>query len=117
MAPSRPPICAVITPWKKFLGARAANGATGIRNPAATPASQVSVRLPVLIISTSRISTGTMAHASIRPANPNATPPQTSRLRLLVNVSPSNTATAPIRQNSTTHGSTSRVCEDATLSA
>ena len=57
-----------------------------------------------------------MAQASITPANPNATPPQISRRLLPVIRSPSNTATAPARQNSTSHGSTSSVWADATLS-
>ena len=54
-------------------------------------------------------STGTIAHGSTAPANPNATPPQVSRLAL-ASRSRSNTAMAPGRQNSTSHGSTSTVC-------
>ena len=56
-------------------------------------------------------STGTIAHALIAPAKPNATPPQISRLVTGVTASPSNTATAPARQNSTSHGSSRTVCE------
>ena len=53
--------------------------------------------------------TGTSAHPSMAPANPNAAPPQASRRPLAVSRSRSNTATAPSRQNSTSHGSTSTV--------
>ena len=62
---------------------------------------------------TSRMSstiTGKMAHALHTPANPNATPPPASRRPLLVRWSPSSTASAPARQNSTSHGSISTVC-------
>jgi len=57
-----------------------------------------------------------MAHASTAPAKPNSTPPQTRRLVLAVILSPSNTASAPARQNSTSHGSTRMVCDAATPS-
>ncbi len=70
---------------------------------------------PVARHSPKTANTGMIAHISTAPANPKATPAQTSRLRLLVSRSPSKIATAPIRQNSVSQGSTSTVCEAATL--
>ena len=93
-----------------------ANGRTGTRNPAATPATNKAARRNCGRHSAMMTSTGTIAHASTAPANPNATPPQTRRLVLDVIRSRSNTATAPTRQNSTSHGSTSTVCAAATAS-
>ena len=60
--------------------------------------------------------TGKMAQTSTQPAKPNATPPQNSRLPLLVSRSRSNRASAPSRQNSTSHGSTRMVRAVYTLS-
>ena len=54
-----------------------------------------------------------MAQTLMAPAKPNATPPQTSR-RVLASRSPSNTASSPARQNSTTQGSSSTVCAACT---
>ena len=65
---------------------------------------------------TTSTTTGKMAHTSTQPANPNATPPHSSRCRLLVRRSPSNRARAPSRQNSTSHGSTRMVRAVDTLS-
>jgi hypothetical protein len=58
-------------------------------------------------------STGTIAHTLMAPPKPNATPPHSSRRVRGVSRSPSNTATAPARQNSTSHGSSSTVRADA----
>jgi len=66
--------------------------------------------------STSTTSTGTIAQASTAPPNPNAAPPQASRLVLAEKRSPSNSASAPSRQNSASHGSTSTVWAAATES-
>ncbi len=93
-----------------------ANGSTGITKPAATPPANIAARLIWGRQSAARTRTGTIAHASTAPAKPNSTPPQASRLVLAVIRSPSNTATAPAMQNSTSHGSTSTVCAAATLS-
>ena len=60
-------------------------------------------------------STGTMAQPSTAPPNPNATPAQ-ARRQPRASWSPSNKASAPIRQNSTSHDSTSTVCAARMLS-
>ena len=60
--------------------------------------------------------TGKIAHTSMQPANPNATPLQNSRRPLVVSRSRSNRASAPSRQKSTSHGSTSTVRAVDTLS-
>ena len=61
-------------------------------------------------------STGMTAHTLIAPAKPNATPPQASLFQLPVSWSPSNTASAPARQHSTSHGSCSTVTDAAIAS-
>ncbi len=85
-------------------------------NPAATPATNRAARRSCGRHSAVITSTGTIAHASTAPAKPNAAPPQTRRLVLADSRSRSNTVTAPIRQNSTSHGSTRTVCAAATAS-
>ena len=92
------------------------NGTTGTRKPAATPAANVIVRRIQgrQIAATTR--TGMIAHPSMAPAKPNASPPHASLRRLAVSLSLSNTATAPSRQNSTSHGSTRTVWAAAMLS-
>ena len=66
-------------------------------------------------MSASTTSTGRMAHTLTAPANPNASPPQIRR-RPPASRSPSNTASAPSRQNSTSHGSSSTVLAACMLS-
>ena len=72
--------------------------------PASSPA-----RLNPGRLSARMTTAGRIAHASIAPAKPIASPPRTSRRRLSVTRSRSNTATAPSRQNSTSQGSSSTV--------
>ncbi|HEV2252102.1 MAG TPA: hypothetical protein VGS06_02800 [Streptosporangiaceae bacterium] len=60
-------------------------------------------------MSTPITASGTSAHNLTAAAKPNATPPQASR-RPSVSRSPSNTSSAPIRQNRFIQGSSRKVC-------
>src|SRR5262249_55126017 len=114
---ARDPIWAGMRLWENCGGPARADGRGGAKEPAATPPARIAARLSWGRQSATSTITGTMAHASTAPAKPNRTPPQARRLVLAVIRSPSNTATAPARQNSTSHGSTSTVCAAATASA
>ncbi len=57
------------------------------------------------------MTSGAKAQSLTAAANPNAAPPSASRRRDCVNPSPSNTATAPSRQNRFSQGSSRKVCE------
>ena len=106
---------ATITLLKNACGASTANGSTGRAKPATVPPRKTSARRgarsspPPGISRASRTSTGMTAQVLHTPANPNAAPPAASRRLLPVSWSPSITARAPARQNSTSHGSISTV--------
>ncbi len=108
-APALGPTCAVTRSRKKFPGASAAKGTTGTRNPTAIPATQRTARRTGGRQSARMTAAGKIAQASMAPAKPSARPPANSRRRLSVTRSPLKTARAPSRQNSTSHGSSSRV--------
>jgi len=96
------PCVSVLTAWLVIVsviiraGAAARNGSTGMLRPAAAPAASAAIGRGRRASSRPMTASGTTAQTLTATANPNAAPPQASRLFPAIR-SPSNTSSAPIR--------------------